>query len=162
MPEQRPAEGADQGPPAEQPGRSLSWGRRVFRAVAWVLVLLLVAGLLFLARPAYLWTRAWLNDRPARDDLPAGDVDDASRLNQSHVAEVWSMPAESSAAESQLKDLLRRASRDGQRVSIAGARHSMGGHTIYKDGIVVDMTPFRRMELDADRRILHVGAGALV
>ena len=100
------------------------------------------------------------NDKPARADLPPGFVDDASRLNQTHVSELWSIPADPSAAESQLKDLLQRARRDGLRVSIAGARHSMGGHTIFKDGIVLDMLPFRRMELDADKRILHVGAGA--
>ncbi len=36
----------------------------------------------------------------------------------------------------------------------------MGGHTIYPDGIVLDMLSFNRLELDGRRRILHVGAGA--
>ena len=41
-------------------------------------------------------------------------------------------------------------------MSIAGARHSMGGHTIYPGGIVLDMLPFSRMELDARGGTLRV------
>jgi FAD/FMN-containing dehydrogenase len=76
------------------------------------------------------------------------------------VAEVWPVPAEPAAAEEQLRDLLQRARRDKLRVSIAGARHSMGGHTIYPDGIVLDMLPLDHLELDRERRVLRAGAGA--
>ena len=36
----------------------------------------------------------------------------------------------------------------------------MGGHVIYPDGIVIDMLPFNRMELDGTNLVLHVQAGA--
>ena len=36
----------------------------------------------------------------------------------------------------------------------------MGGHTICPDGIVLNMLPFNRMDLDAEHSILHVGSGA--
>jgi FAD/FMN-containing dehydrogenase len=36
----------------------------------------------------------------------------------------------------------------------------MGGHTIYPGGVSIDMTPFRHMQLDEERDVLHVGAGA--
>jgi FAD/FMN-containing dehydrogenase len=134
--------------------------KRVGCGLGALIALLLISGALFMARPGYLWFSAWLHDRPMLEVLPPGQLDDASRLNQTRVAEVWSIPADPSAAESQLKDLLRRARENGLHVAIAGARHSMGGHTIYPDGIVIDMLPFRRMDLDADRRVLHVGAGA--
>ena len=109
---------------------------------------------------AFLLVRAWMNDHPVADELPPGYVDDMSRLNRTHVAEVWNIPEDPAAAETQLRDLLRRARRDHLRVSIAGARHSMGGHTIYPEGVYVNMLPFRRMQLDTGRRLLHVGAGA--
>jgi len=102
----------------------------------------------------------WLQDKPGTKALPKGYADDASRLNRTGVAEVWSIPAEPAAAEIQLRDLLRRARTQGLRVAIAGARHTMGGHTICPDGIVVDMLPFNHMELDSGKRVLHVGAGA--
>jgi FAD binding domain len=135
-------------------------GRRKLRR--WVGVILLLAGALgvFLGRPAYLLVKAWRDDRPVAHDLPVGYVDDASRLNSTHVAVVWSIPADPAAAETQLRDLLRRARSGKLAVAIGGARHTMGGHTISPDGIVLDMLPFNHMELDVDRRILSVGAGA--
>src|SRR5262249_53206696 len=39
-------------------------------------------------------------------------------------------------------------------------KHSMGGHVICPDGIVLNMLPLARMELDAPNRLLRVGAGA--
>ena len=37
----------------------------------------------------------------------------------------------------------------------------MGGHTIYPDGVVLDMLPLAGMELDEATNTLHVGSGAL-
>jgi FAD/FMN-containing dehydrogenase len=110
--------------------------------------------------PASMWLHAWWRDQPIVDVLPVDVVDDASRLNAKRVAEVWPIPAEPSKAEEQLRALLKRASANGLKVAIAGARHSMGGHTIYPGGIVLDMLPFNHMELDSSRSILTVGAGA--
>ncbi|MDZ4860421.1 MAG: FAD-binding oxidoreductase [Candidatus Hydrogenedentes bacterium] len=87
-------------------------------------------------------------------------TDDASRLNQTRVHEIWNIPTDPVKAEAQLKQLLIRATAENLPVSIAGARHSMGGHTIAPDGIVVNMLPFNAMELDDMQKILHVGSGA--
>lgn len=114
-----------------------------------------------LARPAFHLARTMLFDVDTREELDAGSVDDASRLNRTQVAEVWRIPVDAADPERQLADLLARARAEGRKVSIAGARHSMGGHTIYPGGISVDMRPWNRMELDARRDILTVGAGAL-
>lgn len=112
-------------------------------------------------RPALHLARTAWRDGGARPPVPAGHADDASRLDLTPVAQTWDIPADPAAAEAQLADLLRRAKRDGLRVSIAGARHTMGGHTIYPGGIVVNMRPFSRMRYDAARGVLVVGAGAL-
>ncbi len=110
--------------------------------------------------PSVLWVRAWLRDRPAAEAVPAGFADDASRLNRTPVAEVWPVPTDPAQAEAQLRDLLRRARETKLGVSVAGARHSMGGHTIAAGGVVIDMLPFNALELDEERRILRAGAGA--
>lgn len=130
--------------------------RRVFAGCA----LLLAFALLYCARPvSHLVVTAW-NDVDTRTPPGAGQVDDASRQNRTPVAEVWPVPADAGEAERQLAELLRRAAREQLVVSIAGVRHSMGGHTIYTGGIAVDMRPFRAMHLDAGSRLLHVQAGA--
>ncbi len=116
--------------------------------------------LLVTARPAFHLTRTMLSDGEGFADLPPGVADDASHLNRTDVHEIWRIPKDADAAETQLAELLQRARAEQLRVSIAGARHSMGGHTIYPGGIVIDTLPFNRMELDADGETLHVQAGA--
>jgi FAD/FMN-containing dehydrogenase len=93
-------------------------------------------------------------------ELPAGYLDDASRLNATRVEEIADLPSDPVAAEEQLRALLERARIERRRVSIAGARHSMGGHTLYPGGIVLNMLPFNHLELDEQREVLTVGAGA--
>lgn len=134
--------------------------RKRRRWIRWVALTCLTLLLLAAARPTFLVVRAWWNDRPSPDEAQPGFLDDASRLNRTAVQEVWDIPADPTEAEQQLAALLRRAKADGLKVSIAGARHSMGGHTIQPDGIVVNMLPFSRMEFDAETKLLRVGAGA--
>lgn len=85
---------------------------------------------------------------------------DASGLNRTAVHAVIDVAADSAAAERQLVDLVRTARRERLRVSIAGARHTMGGHTIYPGGLVLNMLPFRAMRMGEGDSILHVQAGA--
>lgn len=132
--------------------------RRILRRV------LLVAGIILAsatARPAlFLWnaSRTDVSDRPL---VPDGMIDDASALNATAVREIWPVPSEPEVAERQLAELLSRARQDGLKVSIAGARHSMGGHSIAPGGIVIDMRPFSSMKLDETTDILTVGSGAV-
>jgi hypothetical protein len=79
----------------------------------------------------------------------ARHVDDNSRLNPTEVAEVWPIPSDVAQAERDIVSLIARARRDKLPISIAGARHSMGGHTIAPGGIMLDMLPFHQMQLDA-------------
>ena len=121
----------------------------------------LLVVVILLIKPAIHLIGTAIRDPDTLEPPPAGYVDDASRLNQTKVAEVWQVPVDADDPEGQLVELLRRATADDLRVSVAGARHSMGGHTIYPGGITIDMTPWNEMELDAERSILKVQAGAL-
>src|SRR4051812_45518188 len=105
-----------------------------------------------------LFLSTWGQSPPAQEKKPQpGHVDDASRMNDTRVAEIWDISSDPVKAEAQLQALLRRARADKLHVAIAGARHSMGGHSIYPDGIALNMLPFKGLELDAERRILRVG-----
>lgn len=119
----------------------------------------LIAGML-VSRPAWHLLRTWYSDSPVSASIPMGMVDDASRLNQTTVTEVLQIPATTAQAEEQLRLLLMRAAKEKLKVSVAGTRHSMGGHTIYPGGVAVDMLPFNHMKLDERGEILHVGSGA--
>ncbi len=120
----------------------------------------LAAVVLVLSRPVgHLALTAW-RDRDVIVPVPAGYVDDVSRMNRTKVAEVWNMPPNSEEAERQLRELLLRARAAGLHVSIAGARHSMGGQTIAPDGISIKMLSFKAMSLDAAGETVRVQAGA--
>lgn len=116
---------------------------------------------LLLARPTWHLLKVALEDRDELERVPPGQVNDASRLNQTAVADVVDVPVDLARAEEQLTGLLKRARDEGLRVSIAGARHSMGGHTIYPGGISINMLQLNQMKLDPEREVLHVGSGAL-
>src|SRR5262249_20970411 len=121
--------------------------------IATAVALLIARPVLHVARTAYL-------DRNSIEKLPNGYSDDVSRMNRTRIAETWDIPGEHKLAEQSLRELLRRAQSAGLHVSIAGARHSMGGQTIYPDGIVINMLPLTGMELDEKKNLLHVQAGA--
>ena len=91
----------------------------------------------------------------------ASVADDVSRLNATAVHQLWDIPSDESTAQSALRDLLKRAANSGMHLSIAGARHSMGGQTIAPGGIRVNMLRLKSMELDEKTDLLHVDAGAL-
>ena len=102
--------------------------------------------------PALHLVATAVHDQNSITAVATEHVDDASRLSSARVQEVWQIPAAPQAAEQQLIELLARAQREQLSVSIAGARHSMGGHTIAADGIVIDMLPFKAMRLSAESR----------
>ena len=131
--------------------------RRWLAAIAAVLLTVIAV----VARPTLHLVHEAIIDRNEIRPLPAGMVDDASRLNETRVAEICDVPADDQEAESQLRELLARARKDGLHVSVVGAHHSMGGQTIYPGGIQINMAPHHQMKLDERNRLLHVQAGAL-
>jgi FAD/FMN-containing dehydrogenase len=126
----------------------------------WLLLLMVGIILLVLVPPIFLLIRTAYRDRAVVEKPPAGYADDVSRLNKTQVAEIWDIPSDPQKGEDQLRELLLRAQASHLQVSIAGARHSMGGQTIYPGGIAIDMLPFKGMKLDEDKNLLHVQAGA--
>ena len=63
--------------------------------------------------------------------------------------------------EDQLRGILKEARDKHLTISIAGQRHSQGGHTYYKDSIVVDMTSYNRvMNFDQQEKKIRIQVGA--
>jgi decaprenylphospho-beta-D-ribofuranose 2-oxidase len=63
--------------------------------------------------------------------------------------------------EESIKQVIKDANERGIKISIAGKRHSMGGHTYYRDGIVLDMTSYNKiLEFGPEQKIIRVQSGA--
>jgi len=82
-------------------------------------------------------------------------------LNETAIGTLVTVPENVDEAITQIAQLIKQASLQGKKISIAGAQHSMGGHTIYPNGIVLNMKPFHYMKLDSLSNTLLVGSGAL-
>lgn len=114
-------------------------------------------------RPLLLLLRTFFRERNVPDYIPllsSNVIEDASRMDRTDVAEIWKIPQDLGVAEERLRELVRKASREGLKISVAGSRHSMGGHVIYPNGIVVDTSGFKEMSLNTSENILHVYSGA--
>lgn len=84
-----------------------------------------------------------------------GMINDASCLNQTAVYGIVRV-----TSEEDLQNALAYAREQQLKVTIAGVRHSMGGHAFYKGALVLDMTSFNQMTLDEPNKILTVQSGA--
>lgn len=84
-----------------------------------------------------------------------GLINDASCLNQTAVYGIVRV-----TSEDELQTALRFAREQQLKVTIAGVRHSMGGHAFYKGALVLDMRGFNQMTLDEPNKILKVQSGA--
>ena len=125
----------------------------------WLLGFLIV--LLLLSIPTFhiLKTKWSENDNALK--IPNGYTNDASQLNLTKVDTIIQVPNDKKEIQNQLKNILKYAKENNLKISIAGARHSMGGHTIYPNGIVLNMLPYKQMKLDTTNNILTIGSGAL-
>lgn len=61
----------------------------------------------------------------------------------------------------QIQKIVKEANEKRHHISIAGLQHSQGGHTYYKESIVLDMKTFNKiLEIDKQKKIIKVEAGA--
>lgn len=126
-----------------------------------ILYFLFLVLLLLIARPTGFLICTYINDKKIEKTEKEGYANDASHLNETKVNTVVKISEDIDTAITQIMQLIKQAKQEGKKISIAGAQHSMGGHTIYPDGIVLDMKGFHHMQLDSTESILLVGSGAL-
>src|SRR5213593_1190359 len=98
--------------------------------------------------------------RPANPALPfeqrGGFINDASHLNRTAVYGIVKI-----TSEADVGNALAFARANGLKVTAAGRRHTMGGQTFVKDGLVLNMRGLNRITVDATRKIVNVKSGAL-
>lgn len=90
---------------------------------------------------------------PRRTGAYVNDIH--SQLNRTQVSEI----VRPESLES-LRDLVRRAGRQGDAISVAGGRHAMGTQQFATDSINVDMRGLARvLNFDRERGLMEVEAG---
>jgi FAD/FMN-containing dehydrogenase len=95
----------------------------------------------------------------AGDNLPwavrGGTINDVSCLNRTAIAGILRPTRDEDIAAA-----IAFARENKLKLSMAGARHSMGGHAFAKGGLVLDMTGFNRITLNQGAGTITVQSGA--
>jgi FAD/FMN-containing dehydrogenase len=126
------------------------------------IIYLLIFGLVvFISIPAFHLMRTYLNEDNEKLIIPKGFTNDASELSLTKVDSIIDVPTSKIEIVKQLKKILEYSRINKIPISIAGAKHSMGGHTMYTNGIVLNMRPYKEMQIDTLNNILTIGSGAL-
>ena len=121
----------------------------------------IIAVLIFLLVPVIHVLKTKWNESDEKIVTPKGFTNDASQLNLTEIDTLIVVPNNKKEIQNQLKLVLRYAKEKNLKISIAGAQHSMGGHSISPKGILLNMLPYKQMELDEKNNILTIGSGAL-
>lgn len=126
------------------------------------IIYLLIFGLIvFISIPAFHLLKTYLNEDNVRPVTPKGFTNDASGLSLTKIDSIIDVPNSKVEIVEQLKEILNYSRLNKIPISIAGAKHSMGGHTMYPNGIVLNMRPYKEMQLDTINNVLTIGSGAL-
>lgn len=126
-----------------------------------VILIAFLLALLFVLRPVIFLLHTYIKDPELQVNHKSTIIQDASNLNQVEMDTIIKASNGTEDAMKQIKNLIKTATEQKKTISIAGAQHSMGGHTIYKDGIMLDMKGFNYMKIDTPNNLLLVGSGAL-
>ena len=82
-------------------------------------------------------------------------LDDVSRLNETKINRIIRVQD-----SSHIQEGLIYAIKHGLKVSIAGKRHSQGGHVVNKNGVVLDMTDFDKiLDINPKKQTITVQTG---
>ena len=85
-----------------------------------------------------------------------GTINDITGVNRTAVYGILQIKS-----EDDLRNALLFARQQKLPVSIAGAKHSMGGQAFATDALVLDMRGFNQMSVDVKSKILTVQSGAI-
>ncbi|MEN2399989.1 FAD-binding oxidoreductase [Flavobacterium sp. MC2016-06] len=121
----------------------------------------LLIAIVFISVPIIHVLMTKWNETDLKTEIPNGYTNDASQLNLTKVDTILKVPKNKDSIVKQLQSILKYAQQNKLKIAVAGAQHSMGGHSIYPGGIEVNMIPYNHMELDSAHNILTIGSGAL-
>lgn len=86
----------------------------------------------------------------------ANPVQDVSRLASEEISKLFKV-----TSEADILSALEYARAHDQQVVIAGTRHSQGGHILYPDAVMLDMTAYNQViNVDPTDKTVRVQAGA--
>tara|TARA_Y100000589_G_scaffold130875_1_gene124558 strand:+ start:4099 stop:5562 length:1464 start_codon:yes stop_codon:yes gene_type:complete len=126
-----------------------------------LLKIFLTLFLIFISIPLIHLIKTKIQETEITHSIPKGYTNDESHLNLTKIDSIFDVGSNPKEIKTRLKSILLYAKENNLKVSIAGAKHSMGGHTINNGGVIINMLPYNHMSLDSNNNVLTIGSGAL-
>ncbi|MBD1431008.1 FAD-binding oxidoreductase [Sphingobacterium litopenaei] len=123
-------------------------------------LIFIAAIVLLIGRPFLHLIKVKWTENIDRLTVPNGYTNDASRQNLTKIVSIIHVEKEEEKFILQLQSILKLAKERRLPVSIAGGKFSMGGHTMYPNGIVINMLPYNKISIDTMTNTMKIGAGA--
>ena len=117
--------------------------------------------LIFITIPIIHLLKTKLQETEITNTIPRGYTNDESHLNLTKIDSIFDVGNNPKEIRTRLKNILLYAKENKLKISIAGAKHSMGGHTMNNGGVIINMLPYNHMSLDTNNNLLTIGSGAL-
>jgi FAD/FMN-containing dehydrogenase len=138
--------------------------RKIFRWLAHTLIGAAAIVVLVVLGYAAVVAHAWFTDSGSSLPEPVAGRSDFSRLEHAKPIATITPDRDPTIALQQLQELVRKVTSQHGNITIAGSRHSMGGHTLLDGSLCIDMRcdAFRKIDPVIVRDsipIVHVGAG---
>ena len=81
--------------------------------------------------------------------------------DQSRLLPVKMKAIKATDSTDEIRQVVLDAKSQGDSIAIAGMQHSQGGHTVYPDGILLDMKPYNKiLRFDAREKTITIQSGA--
>ncbi|MGG1594723.1 FAD-binding oxidoreductase [Terribacillus saccharophilus] len=78
-----------------------------------------------------------------------------------HLLPVSIKDIQKSDSDKELQQLVINSNKNDDKLSIAGMQHSQGGHTLYPNGIMIDMKSYNKiLDFNPDKKTITVQSGA--
>lgn len=123
-------------------------------------LIFIVAIVILIGKPSFHLIKTKWTENIDSLTIPKGYTNDASRQNLTKIDSIIHIEQEEEKFILQLQSILKLAKERRLPVSIAGGKFSMGGHTIYPNGIVINMLPYNKIVIDTVSNTMKIGAGA--
>ena len=117
--------------------------------------------LIFITIPIIHLLKTKLQETEITNTIPRGYTNDESHLNLTKIDSIFDVGNNPKEIRTRLKNILLYAKENKLKISIAGAKHSMGGHTMNNGGVIINMLSYNHMSLDTNNNLLTIGSGAL-
>ncbi|MCA5004555.1 FAD-binding oxidoreductase [Sphingobacterium bovistauri] len=126
----------------------------------YILATFILLTILLVAKPSFHLLKTKWHENMDSITTPRGFTNDASHLNLTKIDSIIEVQQDEDKFILQLQSLLKLAKERRLPISIAGGKYSMGGHTMYTNGIVINMLPYNKISIDTLDSTMKIGAGA--